>query len=204
MKKLFYLLLVFGILFTVSCKKEPLEKPPGTQWATIPLNPGEEAVEEGISIYGTWRLIGGTMYIEDLDNGSKYAYDHFSSTQTTSSLRYEGTIFTLESISVNSTTWTFIEPLNGGSGTGRFILNGDSENPYGFNVSASYWSIIEDGASSLDGPITIKLGGSSRPLRAVVANYGAEEVYFYIQEGYEVIDGHNCKYFSELKFKKIS
>ena len=196
MKKLIYLLVILSVVFTTfSCEKEKLDTPPSNQ-STI--------IDENLSVFGTWELISGKMYIENLETHEKYSYDHFSSTQTISSTRFAGAMFEIENITVNKTRWTFTSPVGGGSGVGTFVLNGDTNNPYGFNVSENYWSIIEHPLSNLNGPIHIKLGGSARPLHATIADYSSSEVFFYTQEAYENIDGYNCKYFSELRFRKIN
>ncbi len=178
------LILLFAFLSLISCEKElppPIEEP-------IP-------VEETISVFGDWLLVDGKMYIENLETGEKTVYNHFDDTKTVSSLRYDGSIFELERIVVDSTIWSFIAPTDIPS-IGEFWLNNDSLTPYGFNLTTSNMSIVEWPT----GPT--QLGGSSRPLSAYISNYSENSVNFYVQESYESIDGMNCKYFSELTFVK--
>lgn len=191
-------LLLFLLLVTiafVSCKKEdgitpwPTEKFPDT------------SNMQTISIYGTWKLIDGYMYVENLSTGAKTRYSHFGTNKTTSSLRYAGAYLDIEVIEQNVTTWKFTKPSQV-PGYGRFILNADTTELYGFYVTLNNWSIVED--PSITDVSQMNLGGSSRPLRAFVESYPDSICKFYIQEAYESINGYNCYYFSELVFQKIS
>ena len=138
------------------------------------------------------------MYIENMETGEKTVYDHFSPTKTTSSLRYSGAQLEFESIEQNVTTWEFIAPPNW-NGYGEFILDGDTAQPYGLYILDENWSIVEHPTATAS---TMQLGGSSRPLQAVVTDYNTQRVAFTVQEAYEAIDGYNCNYYSELIFEK--
>ena len=94
-------------------------------------------------------------------------------------------------IEASVTTWEFV-------GT-EFILDNDSIQPYGLSVNNIGWSIVEHPTATA---ATMQLGGSSRPLSAVVESYGDNIVVFTVQEGYASIDGYNCTYYSELRFQK--
>ncbi len=190
MKNLIYILTLSTFFFT-SCTKEEIK--PVSQEI-------EEAgtTEEGILLYGEWKLISGKMYIENMETGEKTVYDHFSPTKTTSSLRYSGAQLEFETIEQNVTTWEFIAPPNW-NGYGEFILDGDTLDPYGLYVMDENWSVIEHPTATAS---TMQLGGSARPLQAVVVDYGLERVAFTVQEAYEAIDGYNCNYYSELIFEK--
>ncbi len=86
----------------------------------------------------------------------------------------------------------------------EIYLNDDKLDPYGFYVTRSNWTIVEHPLSELNnGDITMKLSGSARPLIAHIDDYDENTVFFYMQESYENINGYNCKYFTELKFKKL-
>ena len=190
MKNLIYILILTSLVFT-SCKKEELK----------PINQEiEEAatIEEGIILYGEWILVSGKMYIENMETGEKTVYDHFSPTKTTSSLRYGGTQFEFESIEQGVTSWEFCAPPNW-NGYGEFILDNDTINPYGLYVLEDNWSVVEHPTATAS---TMQLGGSSRPLQAVVTDYSSQQVAFTVQEAYESIDGYNCNYYSELIFEK--
>jgi hypothetical protein len=189
MKILIYILLLASVAFT-SCTKESFE----------PIEPVEEAavIEEGILIYGEWKLVSGKMYIENMETGEKTVYDHFSPTKTTSSLRYGGAQLEFETIEQNVTTWEFCAPPNW-TGYGEFILDGDTINPYGLYVLDANWSVVEHPTATA---ATMQLGGSARPLLATVTDYDSNQVAFVVQEAYESIGGYNCNYYSELIFKK--
>ena len=109
---------------------------------------------------------------------SDLVYDHFSSTKPTSSLRYSGAEVEFETIEQNVTTWEFIAPPNY-QGYGQFILDGDTLQPYGLYILNDNWSIVEDPTATTG---TTQLGGSSRPIQAVVSNYDNNQVVFTVQE----------------------
>ena len=174
MKNLIYILILTSLVFT-SCTKEKYE-PINTQIEEV------ATIEEGIVLYGEWKLMSGKMYIENMETGEKTVYDHFSPTKETSSLRYSGAQLEFEVIVQNVTTWEFIAPPNW-QGYGEFILDGDTLQPYGLYILENMWSIIEHPTATSS---TMQLGGSSRP----------------IQAAYESIGGYNCNYYSELIFQK--
>jgi len=191
MKKIFFILLSLTLIFT-SCKKEE---------STLPANREElqsGVIEDGILLYGDWKLLSGKMYIENMETGSRTVYDHFDANKTTSSLRYGGIMFELEMIEKDVTIWTFIAPPNY-TGYGEFLLNHDTIQPYGLYIVDANWSIIEHPTATA---ATMQLGGSSRPLTAVVDSYNDDIVIFRVQEAYESINGYNCNYYSELRFQK--
>lgn len=189
MKKFLFLFLIASLTLT-SCKKEEI----------VPINQVEETgtIEEGILIYGEWKLVSGKMYVHNLTTYENVVYDHFGPNKPTSSLRYSGSQFEFETIEQNVTTWTFIAPPNW-QGYGEFWLDNDSAQPYGFYVLDDFWSIVEHPTATAS---TTQLGGSSRPLTAVVTSYTNQTVEFTVQEAYESIDGYNCKYYSVLTFQK--
>lgn len=146
------------------------------------------------TIIGKWKLVDGKMYIEDLLSGDITTNRHFANRNKVSSLRYDTTIYSLERIVRDSTIWTFKNSINN-SNTGEFWLNNDSLNPYGFNLTNSYMSIIENGT----GPQ--KLGGSSRPITFDEINNN--KIYIFIQETYASIDGYNVRYYNRLEFIRL-
>ena len=188
MKSLIYLIIVAS-LFLVSCKKENLNPNP-----QIPTQVNQE-----IRLYGKWLLVGGSMYVENIETGEKTKYDHFGPGKTTSSLNYDGSVFAIEVLELNTTTWSFYEPP-AVPGFGDFVLNGDIQHPYGFYVTKNNWTIMEHPQSTSS---NTQMGGSSRPISASICNYSDSTVYFYVQEGYTSINNQNYTYISELKFKKI-
>ena len=185
MKNLILLALLSLTLVFTSCEKEPLIDDTNR----TELN-GE--IVEGISVYGNWTLLSGQMFIENLETGGKEVYDHFSSTKSTSSLRYGGTQFNIETIEQNVTTWTF-------TSSAEFYLNNNTTQPYGFQVMGPHFSIIEHPTATAT---TTQMGGSSRPFQTYVEDYTNQIVVFVVQEAYENINGYNCRYYSELRFQK--
>jgi hypothetical protein len=188
MKSLIYII-ISACLVLVSCKKENIQ----------PNQQVSNQVNQEIGLYGKWLLVGGSMYVENIETNQKTKYDHFGPNKTISSLNYNGSAFEIEVIEVNETTWSFYQPPNV-PGYGDFVLNGDIEHSYGFYVTKSNWTIIENPQST---STNMQMGGSSRPITAVLCNYSDSTVYFYIQEGYTSIENENYTYISELKFKKI-
>jgi hypothetical protein len=188
MKNLIYLIICASLVLT-SCHKENIQ--PNSQPAVL--------VNQEISLYGEWLLVGGSMYMENLETGKKTKYDHFGPGKTISSLDYNGSDLDIEVIELNVTTWSFYQPPLV-PGYGRFALNGDTLNLYGLNVTKHNWTIMENPTATMS---TMQMGGSTRPISAKICDYSDSIVYFYIQEGYASIDNENYSYISELKFKKI-
>jgi hypothetical protein len=190
MKRFIYILISATILFTSCTKEEPLQPNQGVVENAI--------IEEGILLYGEWKLLDGKMYVDNLETGERIVYDHFDAIKTISSLRYGGAMFEFETIEKNTTTWKFMAPPNW-EGYGEFWLDNDSIQPYGLYVIGSNWSVVEEPTATAS---NMQLGGSSRPLSAVVESYQDNIVVFTVQEAYESINGYNCNYHSELRFQK--
>jgi hypothetical protein len=188
MKQIIYLIVFLFVL--ISCKKEEIK--PNV------VTPTEEVPQE-IRLYGKWLLVGGSLYLENLETHEKTKYDHFGPGKTTSSLDLDGSDLEIEDIELDVTTWAFYQPYTV-PGYGEFVLNNDTIQPYGFYVTKHNWSIVEHPQSTQS---NMQLGGSSRPISAVICNMADTTVYFYIQEEYTSINNMNYRYISELKFKKI-
>lgn len=189
MKSFIYLILLVVLSLTVSCKKENIQPN---------VKPEVEQAQE-IRIYGKWLLIGGSMYMTNMETNVKTKYDHFGPNKTISSLDYDGADIEFEIIELNVTTWSFYQPPSV-PGFGEFVLNGDLVNPYGFYVTNNNWTIMEHPQSTAS---NMQMGGSSRPISATIHSYSDSIVCFYVQNGYTSIDNQNYSYFSELKFQKI-
>ncbi len=187
MKQFIYLIVFLFVL--ISCEKEEIN--PNN------VTPTEEAPQE-IRLYGEWLLVGGTLYLENIETHVKTKYDHFGPNKTISSLDLGGSDLEIEEIELDVTTWAFYQPYTV-PGYGEFVLNHDSITPYGFYVTRHNWSIVEHPQSNQS---NMQLGGSSRPISATICSMSDTTVYFYIQEAYTSINSMNYKYFSELKFKK--
>ena len=196
MKKLMYIFLGLFVIFLTSCEKEPLYDENNTTEESFGIPESDT-----LSLHGKYLLISGKMYITNLETNQKTVYNHFDSTKTTSTLRYFGSIFDIEDLEQNVTTWEFRKPPYI-PGTGDFILNNDTLNPYGFKVTTYNWTIIEHPLTGTSG-ITQKIGGSAKPLFGYLLNKADSTVMFRLHEEYQAINGYNCKYVNELKFKKI-
>jgi hypothetical protein len=188
MKNLFVLLLIG--LSLASCKKEELYNDLAVE---------EVVIDEVIPLEGVWKLRSGKMYVENIETHEKTSYNHFDSVKTTSSLRYSGSLYEIEDLVKDSTTWTFIIPKSH-IGYGEFWLNNDSLKPYGLNITNSNLSIIEHPTATIS---DIQMGGSAKPFHSYIEDYDAKLVNFYIHEAYESFDGYNYNYFSILTFEKV-
>lgn len=191
MKKFIYLfLLAFGLFFT-SCEKEELQDEP-----IIEVGIQED---DTTSVYGKYQLISGKMYITNLETNERKVYNHFGPGKSTSSLRYNGSLYPIEDLIEGVTTWE-ITPPPYVPGYGEFILNGDYANPFGFNVTRSNWTIIEHPS----GGSGQQMGGSAIPLEGHLIDKAEGTVMFTLFQGYASIDGYNVRYLSELTFKKLN
>ena len=87
MKNLIKLLCV--LLLTISCEKEPLNIPCNTQYPTTQNTTSYVDVN---FIEGCWKLLGGKLYMENLETGESTELFHFQYSDT-SSLRYNGSMY---------------------------------------------------------------------------------------------------------------
>jgi len=186
MKTIIYGLLIITLF---SCKKEVIT--PVTQPATQQL--------DSLSLNGEFILVSGKMYMESLEDGSKIVYNHFDSIKSRSSLRYDGSIIPFETIIKDTTTWSFYFPKTVPN-IGKFVLNEDTLNPLGLNVTAHNLTIIES-PDAITG--STQLNGSARPLQIVLYNSKLKLIKVYVQEQYMSIGNSNYRAFNELVFKQI-
>lgn len=173
MKKFFNLFIITLVLFTTfSCKKdEPLR----------PNNNNVTITEEGATLFDvSWVVYDAKFYTENMDNGDKTYYDHFSSTQSLSTFDpFSGPDVPFDTIIKDYTTWYV--------GSSQFVLNG----------SRSY-----DYTGSGDENISV-IGlenGSSRPIE--ILYLGTETLTVKVHEGYGSYSGNNYEYFSVVTFLK--
>jgi len=130
-RQLIILLLVLTVV--ISCKKDETY--------------GEETISYDITSMditnSKWVLQEGFVYLDNLDDGSKTYYDHFSSTKTTSTLNiFEGSPLTIDNISKGNTGWEFQNDI--------FTLNDTSTYPYSdFNAQYGNYQIygLENGSA---------------------------------------------------------
>ena len=190
MKKLIYLFILS--LTLISCEKENFQidcsNPyPTTQDTTTFAPVGE--------LEGSWILKDAIMYVTNLDFNTTDSLFLFS-TSVTNSLRYGGSYYEFEDITLDETTWSFNYPKNT-PGMGLFMLDGDSVNPYGLNVTPNNITVLENMVGIQ------QMGGSSRPIHYKMINPHNTLVFVEVQHTYENINGHNSYYYTKLKFKKL-
>ena len=182
------------MLVFVSCVKEPVYPPCTTNYPTTQNNGEYSGVD---FLDGCWTLMGGTMYVENLDTDETDELFLFS-VDNESSLRYDGIpLYSIESLFRYETTWCFNFPSST-PGNGSFTLDGDTVQPYGLNVTSNNITVTED----VSGRYQL-LGGSAKPINYEIVSVDNKVINIYIQETYENIDGYNYYYFSKLKFKKL-
>lgn len=122
-----------------------------------------------LNLFNKWVIVGGDMMIVDLETNDTTYHDHFTNSDS-SSLRFGGSMFEIESIALG-TTWEWVQ--RGGYGMNhRFIIDDDTADAYAFNITISnYWTIIEHPESTLNGIPSLKMGGSARPITGVTLDY---------------------------------
>jgi len=202
MRNLFTKLSIVAAIFLsiVSCQKEnpypsqtyPKFKPESDYlWTNDTVNQ--------ITLWGKFLIIDAVMYVYNHETGKKTKYNHFDATKNTSSMRWGGSMFDIETIIRDSTTYSFYKPLNI-PGTGKFVLNGDTTKHYGVSIMGWNKAIVED---PVHGMTQSLIGGSSRPFSGQILNYNEKTVVMQIQEMEGSIDGYNCRYWTQLTLKKI-
>lgn len=169
MKKLNFLFLLSTVIFFTSCKKEELR--PDNNIIV------DHKIYEFTNV--DWVLQEAKFYLDNLDNGDKKVYDHFSPTQFQTVLNpLNGASISFDTIIKGVTTWRFTAT--------NFILN----NVKFYNTVNSNNTITVVGMEN----------GSSRPL--VITHLDESSVTFKVYEGYGSSNGVNYKYFSTLTFVK--
>lgn len=196
MKKLSIKLLFLGAVAMIlmsSCKKKPIYPtdelpkvyPTGID-TSLTVNP-----------WGKFLITDAVMYVDDKETGQQFVYQHFGVGKDTSSLRWGGPMFDIETIVKNKTTYSFWKPI--GYGTGKFELNGDSTKYYRVQYTGMYKSIIEDpnhGQSNMS--------GSARPFSGQTINKADGTIAIQIQEMNSTDgNGHAIHYWTQLTLKKI-
>ena len=121
MKKVLFLLLAITLF---SCEKEFIY--PSDQY---PI-PKKDTIERPtLDAWGEFVITDGKMYIINHESGERFVFSHFGDNKTTSSLRWGGSLFDIEEIEQNKTTYAFYRPKKN-SIYGDFVLNGDSNLPF--------------------------------------------------------------------------
>ena len=189
--KLALLIIIFG-----SCEKENYNPP--LQEPTYQTQVNNHAHSENcFTINGNWVLLDAEMYVTNLETGEFWVEGQFGSSDV-GSLRYNEPLYDFEVLERGKTEWSFTQP-NVIPGVGVFMLNNDTVNIYGLNVTNSNYTIIENSLSLSVGDLL--LGGSSRNITPYF-NGKCNRMEVVVQEVYENINGYNYYYYSILKFKK--
>ena len=152
-----------------------------------------------VSMWGRFKLISGVMYVDNHETGEHLIFNHFNSTKHVSSLRWGGSLFDIENIEENVTTYSFYQPMSY-PGYGKFVLNDDPTKHYAIYFVGSNKTIVED-------PVytgSALMGGSSRPFSGQTVDYANGIIRIQIQEMEGSINGYNCHYWSELTFQKVA
>lgn len=184
-------LIVIIIQFT-SCKKE-FDYPTNRYGDATTVVDGDT-----IGRWGTFMVIDAVMYVENLETGEKQLYHHFNADKRISSLRWEGSIFPIETIIKDSTTYSFYQPRYGKYG--KFVLNGDTSQHYCVYYMSMNQTIVEDPVYGMSQQM---LGGSARPFSCSVSNAKEKILEMWIQETYGSINGYNVRYWTILKLRKV-
>lgn len=184
--------LIYGLLILtfISCKKDVITPTTANEVVT-PV--------DSLKLDGEFILVSGKMYLDNLEDGSKIVYNHFDITKSRSSLRYGGSIIPFEDIIKDTTTWSFYFPKTYPN-IGKFVLNEDTLNPLGLNVTAHNLTIIESPSATTG---STQLNGSARPIDIVLYDAKLKLIKIYVQEQYMSIGNSNYKAFNELVFKQI-
>ena len=177
------------ILFLFSCKKENIT--PSTAPTTIQ--------KDSLSLWGTWKVVGGSLFLTNYGTGEMLYYSHFGPGRTRSSLRIDGSLFPIEDIIQDSTIYRFVRPLVSSPNMSSFYLNNDNI-PYGLSIMGSNLSIVENNNMN----VSPRMGGSSRPISITLTNYKTKTIYLFIETVITSINGYSCQYFSCLILQKIS
>lgn len=165
-KLIIFLVTIF--LFS-SCKKEEI-KPDNTVV-------GDTNVYEFVDI--DWVLSDARFYMDNLDNGDKTFYDHFSNTQNESTLDpINGADIPFDTIVKGVTTWRF--------SSDNFILN--NSNFYAFtHINETITAVGME-------------NGSARPM--TIIEIDDVSITFKVHEAYGSFGGENYEYYSTLTFIK--
>jgi hypothetical protein len=196
MKTLFYILLVACL---ISCQKE-YPYPTASQTANGQALPSTGIYDTSnmISLWGKFVVVDAVMYVTNSETGQKTSYNHFDATKSRSSLRWGGSMFAIEEIIKDTTTYSFWNTYNGLNGYGKFELNSDSTHHYAVNYVGPYKTIIEDPTHGEQ-----NMGGSARPIQLGLVDKSENLIEMQIQEMEGSINGWNVNYFTVIRLKKI-
>jgi hypothetical protein len=190
MKNYILILGAIALISITSCRKEVVyptdQLPSSTPTASGP----------SVGNWGKFVITDAVMYVI-YENGGDTVYQHFSSTKSRSSLRWGGSLFAIENIIKDTTTYSFWKPAFY-PGLGKFVLNGDTTQHYDVQYTGLNRRIVEDPTSGQQ-----LMGGSARPFSGQTISYGGQTIAIEIGEMQGSINGVNCSYYTRLTLKKI-
>lgn len=138
--------------------------------------------KEELSLIDKWVLIDGQVYVEDLNSGKKYHYDHFNVDKNISYLTYINQYkFDIEIIEKYKTTWEFKE-------NGDFILNNDIQNKLEYTICGDMVSILSN--------------STNRPIQAFTDDYKNGIIKVVVQEQYGSENKRNIRWINILYFQQ--
>lgn len=201
MIKLITKLFIFAILLVSlsSCKKEYKYPYPTDDYNVKSVDQKFEDNGRYISLWGKFLVVDAVMFVVNVETNQKTMYKHFDPNKNTSSMRWGGSMFELETIVKNTTTYSFYK-LTSYPGYGKFVLNSDTTKHYAVYFSGLNKTIVEDPTYGVTQQL---LGGSAKPFSGQILNYEEKTVVMQIHEAYTSINGYNCKYWTQLTLKKI-
>ncbi len=185
-------LFLFVCVSLIACEKEIIY--PSDQY---PIPKKDTTQHPLIDAWGEFLVIDGKMYITNNENGERTVFNHFDINKNISSLRWGGSMFEIEDIEKDKTTYSFYRPKPN-SNYGNFVLNGDTSKNYEVYWTANNSTIIEDPFDP-----DYLLGGSARPFKGSTLSYKDSLITMWIQEVETSISGYNCRYYTILTLKKI-
>ena len=189
--------LILLILIFTSCEKYNFE-PQNVNITETNTHPNHIHNDNCFTIGGKWVLLDAEMHVTNLETSELWVEKQFGSSGNVGSLRYNEPLYDFEVLEKGKTEW-FFKPPTTIPGVGEFILNNDTINVYGLNVTSSNYTIIENPISLSVGDLL--LGGSSRNITPYFSGK-CNRMEVIVQEVYENINGYNYYYYSILKFKK--
>ena len=131
-----------------------------------------------------WKLYSGRVYVENLENGQTYYYDHFGPNKTTSNLDiYGGSLSSVDSLTQYQYEWYF--------SNGSFILN-----------DTKYYDYTSMGVGEKTQYTIVGVEPFSSSRNIIVLDLEETHMTVQVYESYESYEGVNYRYFSTLTFVK--
>lgn len=148
----------------------------------VPQEP-QPSLQEQVSARD-WVLIGGRVYVDNLDLDLHVGYDYFDDQTNTASMSlFDTSLVLMDQLDRYGTTWRFEEP--------SFDLDGE----HSFNLSS-----YSNGFGQLVLSVNGLHGGTARPI--VLQDLDDHHMLVTVRESYNSDEVYNYHYVSELLFKE--